>query len=530
MKESRKGCFFFDQLGPSLGMTVSMRTHISLLAIVLSFSLQSFAMEVRSTVSGDVSGSVGKYQTTQFLGIPYAAPPVGPLRWKAPRDPQPWPGVLNAQQLKPACMQKGNFFANVPSTQFGQPVGDEDCLYLNVWAPQDQSYKRPVVFWIHGGSNFKGTSRDPMYDGAFMAAHDDVIFVSLNYRMGLFGAFTHPAFQKVGSKGDRSGNFTTLDLIQGLEWVKKNISQFGGDPKNVTIMGHSAGCMNVWGLMQSPLANNLFHKAVCSAGLPNAYPQMIAEQRSADFMAQLVVNAGLAADKSAASDFLAKQSDTWIRKFMYERTASELVEAQDYMVPYQHIADGYVLPNGLEGVVFGSYNQVPLIMGSTDDEGTYLVGGKMLKPDEKQLWEMIQNSRNLDLKVDDLINTSYTEFKAATATGSESLWLTLHNGYLWMSLTRNNVYYYTFKWKETPSPWREVFGAVHGMDAIFYLGNFVTQEESFSRFAWTPENLSSRERLRKQMTTYFKGFFWQGDPNAYITNSDQRWDHSIDFE
>jgi para-nitrobenzyl esterase len=215
---------------------------------------------------------------------------------------------------------------------------------------------------------------------------------------------------------------------------------------------------------------------------------------------------------------------------MYERTADEIVAAQDYLIPYQHIADGYVFPNGLEGVVFGAYNKVPLIMGSTDDEGTYSIGAKMLKPDEKRLWEMIQNSHHLNPKVEDLINTSYAEYKAATAAGSESLWLTLHNGYLWLSLSRSDVYYYTFKWKETPSPWREVFGAVHGMDAIFYLGNFVTQEEGFSRFAWTPENRASRERLRKEMTTYFKGFFWKGDPNAYIKDANRRWNHSISFE
>jgi para-nitrobenzyl esterase len=512
-------------------MTVFMKTTICLIITTLvSFSWVAFADEVRTTISGDVSGLSASYQTTSYLGIPYAAPPVGDLRWKAPRPPSPWSGVLNAHQMKPACMQKGNFFANVSADKFGLPVGDEDCLYLNVWTPPAASYRRPVVVWIHGGSNFKGTARDPMYDGAYMAAQDDVVFVSLNYRLGLLGAFTHPAFQKVGSKGDRSGNFTTLDLIQGLEWVQKNIAQFGGDPNNVTIMGHSAGCMNVWGLLQSPLAKGLYHKAVCSAGLPNAYPKIMAEERSKDFMAQLIVNAGLASDKQAAHCFLAKQTDTWIRKFMAERSAAEIVEAQDYSVAFQHISDGYVLPNGLEGVVFGDYNKVPMIMGSTDDEATYLLGATMLKPTDKELWQMIQNPGGRDLTVNDLVKSSYTEFKAATFTGSQSLWLTLHNGYLWLSLTHKDLYYYTFKWHETPSPWREVFGAIHGMDAIFYLGNFVTQEPTFSRFAWAAENKDSRERLREEMSRYFKGFFWQGDPNAYILKTDHRWDHSIDFK
>jgi para-nitrobenzyl esterase len=511
------------------------RMLLALFVVLTGISTLAFAStaDIRSTQNGAVAGIPGKYNTIKFLGIPYAEPPIGEMRWKAPRDPQTWSGVLNANKMKSACPQKGNFFANVPSSEFGKPVGNEDCLYLNVWTPEKPSpVKRPVVLWIHGGSNFKGTSRDPMYEGAYMAAHDDVVFVSINYRLGLFGAFTHKAFQNVGSKGDRSGNFTTLDLIQGLKWVKANADQFGGDKNNITIMGHSAGCMNVWGLLQSPLAENLFDKAVCSAGIPNSYPQFMVEERSQDFINKLVIKAGLANNKSDAESFLDNQDATWVRSFLQEQSTEDIVEASDYLIPYQHINDGYVFPHGLEGLLVGNYTKVPLIIGSTTDEGTYMVGAKMLKPNEVELWEMIQNPpSNHPLTMYDLLNTNYVTYKATTLYASEALSLSFFNLFNSLKVFQwGQVWRYSFDWKETPSPWHEVFGAVHGMDAIFYLGNFVTQEESFSRFAWTPENKESRERLRSEMSTYFKGFFWTGDPNAYITDDDKKWDHSITFK
>src|SRR5437868_13534131 len=132
----------------------SMKTQVSFLFfLILSFVSVAPATEMLLSLPvGNISGLTSNYKTVKYLGIPYAAPPVGDLRWKAPKEPQAWSGVLQAHQMKSACPQKGNFFANVTSDKFGLPVGDEDCLYLNVWTPQDQSYKRPVVVWIHGGS------------------------------------------------------------------------------------------------------------------------------------------------------------------------------------------------------------------------------------------------------------------------------------------------------------------------------------------------------------------------------------------
>jgi para-nitrobenzyl esterase len=501
-----------------------------IVASLLFVSISWANLFLRATETGEVHGHQAKYNTMAFLGIPYAAAPIGELRWKAPQPAPAWSGTYEANQFGPVCPQKGNFFANVPAEQFGQPVGSEDCLHLNVWRPRhDIDQKRPVVVWIHGGSNFKGTAADPMYDGAYLSAQSEVVFVSLNYRLGLLGAISLPALQKEGSTLDRSGNFVTLDLIRGLEWIRDNIEQFGGDPANVTIMGQSAGCMNVWGLLQSPLAAGLFHKAVCSAGIPNAYPKILAEGRSRDFLENVIVQAGLAVDNDAAKDFLEKKSAKWIREFLYERPVEELVMAQDFLIPFQHISDGVVFPHGFEGLAFGAFNRVPLILGSTVDEGTYLAGMPFLRPTDKELWNMIQDPPP-GLVAEDIIKTvNLPTYQTYTKVGSYAL-SAMMKGISWgVRVYESRVYRYAFDWKETPSPWREVFGSIHGMDAMFYLGNFVTDKPNFAHFAWTPENKESREDLRRRMSKYFRGFFWTGDVNADIQDPSQRWDDDIVF-
>lgn len=456
--------------------------------------------------------------TEAFLSIPYAAPPVGNLRWKAPRPVKSWQGVLKAQKLAIACPQKGNFFSRVPPSEFDKPVGQEDCLYLNVWKPRKVQEKLPVVVWIHGGSNLKGTASDPIYDGAYLSAKSKVVFVSMNYRLGMLGAMASQ-LTNFGNKYDQSGNYVTLDLIQVLNWVKDNIHAFGGDPANVTIMGQSAGCMNVWGLLQTPLSKDLFHKALCSSGLPNSYPQEIAECRTDDFLKNLVVNAGLAKNKGDAQDFLKSKNESYLREFLFSRSTEEIIKAQDFTIPIQHINDGFVFPDGLEGAALGKFHHVPLIMGLTADEGTYMVGSSFLKPTQQELWQWIQKTPE-GLEVEDLLSVHPLKFKALTKSTSLTLENTLFKLYLGAK-AYTPTYRYTFAWAETPYPWNEVFGAVHGLDVAFLLGNFETQNENFLRFAWSEGNKKSREALREKMNFHFTSFFWTGDP---------QWKGSIRFK
>ncbi|KYG62533.1 hypothetical protein AZI87_14605 [Bdellovibrio bacteriovorus] len=493
----------------------------------MMIGLQTIASPRLQISTGQLEGTFGAYDTEAFLGIPYASPPVGHLRWKAPRAVRAWKANLKAKELPSVCPQIGNYFSNVPSSQFGVPVGNEDCLYLNVWKPKASKEKLPVVFWIHGGSNFKGTASDPLYDGSYLAASAHVVFVSVNYRLGLLGAISSHYLD--GNKWDRSGNFTTLDLVSALTWVQKNIEHFDGDINNVTIMGQSAGCMNVWGLLQTPLAKNLFHKAVCSAGLPNIYPRKLAESRATDFLETLILNRGLVDSKDEAADFLKTRSREWLRKFMSSLSTDEIIRAQHYSVPLQHFVDDFVFPVGLQETVLGKYHQVPLIIGSTDDEATYLIGSYFLKPSATELWNLIQNSP-ADLSVHDLIKVDANTYRATTASGSLAMSQTTDALSHLMRTHQDNVYKYTFKWKQTPSPWKEVFGAVHGMDAMFYLGNFETEKENFARFAWTKENKKSREELRATMSHYFRSFFWTGSPNLLLPKKLPPWEKEITFE
>ena len=194
-----------------------------------------------------------------FKGIPYAAPPVGQLRWKPPRPAQPWQGARACDRFAPACPQ--------PDSLTGQSVGrqDEDCLYLNVWTPAEGAEaKRPAMVWIHGGGCTTGAGSMPLYDGGNFA-RQGVVLVTINYRLGPLGFLAHPLLSKE-SENDVSGNYGFLDQIAALQWVQRNIAAFGGDPDCVTIFGESAGSASVARLMVSPLARGLFHRAIAQSG------------------------------------------------------------------------------------------------------------------------------------------------------------------------------------------------------------------------------------------------------------------------
>ena len=214
-----------------------------------------------STSSGEVNG-VKKKNVIIFEDIPYAKPPINNLRWKAPRE------ILSSDEVFP---KENNFCIQRPSNLGGADgdglyVGSEDCLYLDVFTPRkiDKSKKIPVMFWIHGGGNTSGLK--DLYDFSKMVHKHNVIFVRINYRLGPFGWFTHPAIQEFQDGDDKTSNFGTLDIVMALKWVQKNISKFGGDDKNVTIFGESAGGHNVLSLLVSEKAKGLFHKAISMSG------------------------------------------------------------------------------------------------------------------------------------------------------------------------------------------------------------------------------------------------------------------------
>src|SRR5262249_43692508 len=217
-------------------------------------------------VSGTVTNGIAS-----FKGIPFAAPPVGALRWKAPQPVQAWAGVKQASAYGPSCVQDKMFL-----TVFGAPAAmSEDCLYLNVWTPaKASSEKLPVMVWIHGGGFICGMTSIAPFDGTHLA-EKGVVLVSVAYRLGVFGFLAHPELDRESGKG--SGNYGLHDLIAGLQWVKANIAKFGGDPGRVTIFGESAGGMAVSMLAASPAAKGLFHRAISESGGSFAPPRLANE-------------------------------------------------------------------------------------------------------------------------------------------------------------------------------------------------------------------------------------------------------------
>lgn len=212
------------------------------------------------TKSGTVSGTA-EHGVVSWKGIPFAAPPIGDLRWRAPQPVPAWQGLRETTAYGSDCMQK-------PFPSDAAPLGTppaEDCLYLNVWKAEGAKAKLPVVLWIYGGGFVNGGSSPPTYSGAELA-RKGVMVVSFNYRLGRFGTFAHPALSAAKADGGMLGNYGTLDQVAALKWVHDNIAAFGGDPGNVTLIGESAGGMSVHMLMTSPLSQGLFQRAVIMSG------------------------------------------------------------------------------------------------------------------------------------------------------------------------------------------------------------------------------------------------------------------------
>jgi para-nitrobenzyl esterase len=317
------------------------------------------AAAVRVTVeSGPLSGmSDGTVET--FKGVPYAAPPIGGLRWRPPQPAAAWTGARDATGFGAACMQ-----ASAPEMIDGAPGRlSEDCLTLNIWAPAQTHQPNPVMVWLHGGGNTSGAGSKRYYDGTAFA-RDGVVLVTINYRLGVFGFFAHPAVAPAHAKEtpQEPGNFGLMDQIAALAWVRKNIHAFGGDPANVTLFGESAGGQDAMALMSSPLAAGLFQKAIVeSAGWWMHLPSRAeAEKQSIQIAAKLDLPATVSADqlRAVAPDTLVKI----------------VSEAPGPFV------DGHVLPMQPEtAFAKGSAAHVPFIIGWNTDEAS-LIDGSDMKP------------------------------------------------------------------------------------------------------------------------------------------------------
>ena len=329
----------------------------------------------RGRIRGEILDVDGA-KVLAFRGIPFAAPPVGDLRWRPPQPVKPWKGVRECLRYAPACLQP-------PGLAYGFAFKDqsEDCLYLNIWtAARDEKEKRPVMVWIHGGGNTIGGASAPVYDGRYFAAAG-VVLVSIQYRLGAFGYLAHPALTAEAKQRDgreASGNYGLMDQIAALKWVRANIGSLGGDKDCVTIFGESAGAANVTHLMASPIAKGLFHRAIAESGYfgentprlnrSSGLKNPSAHQDGIEFARRLGVSGE---DAQAIEALRARPAERLLSVPVAIGTMVGGGAAGERAFRFGPVVDGYILPRS-PGEVWaaGQMHRVPLIAGSNLDDGS----------------------------------------------------------------------------------------------------------------------------------------------------------------
>ena len=339
-------------------------------------------------IPSNVSGSEHKIQTTSGISygyiqnsvvtwddIPYAQPPIGDLRWRAPRklENSELQNIINPQ-VNNFCVQEPSGLGGSDGNSFFS--GSEDCLYLDIKRPE-KNYKKllPVMFWIHGGGNTSGLK--DLYDFSSMVKKHDVLVVSINYRLGPFGWFTHPSIQGLQSNLDKTSNFGTLDIVAALEWVQSNISLFGGDPNNVTIFGESAGGHNVLSLLVAKQAKGLFHKAISQSGYTTTYSKKDVFKQTSESSTSKHTSWNIVKKiiKDKSLDFTQEGNNIKVRELLKSLTAEEFFKYYAERPSYENLtiltADGIVIPEiGLTKALSKKeyVNHVPTIAGSNKDE------------------------------------------------------------------------------------------------------------------------------------------------------------------
>jgi para-nitrobenzyl esterase len=350
-----------------------MRTLITASAVAaLTLASSAWAADpLVRTRSGPITGAEAA-GVAAFKGMPFARPPVGDLRWRAPQTPEPWTSPREAKVYGPDCMQN-------PFPGDAAPLGvtpAEDCLYVNVWTPKTAlaapKAKTPVMVWIYGGGFVNGGSSPAVYSGDRFA-RDGVVLVSFNYRVGRFGFFAHPALTAANADGGLLGNYALLDQIAALKWVRDNIAAFGGDPSNVTVFGESAGGMSVHALLTSPLAKGLFQKAIIQSGggRPRLLPTLpLKGERSAETAGKaFAAKAGVTGEDAAALAALRALPASAVVDGLNMATSGVPTWGGGPMI------DGTILPREpLASYEAGAWSKMPVMVGATGADGFFFGG------------------------------------------------------------------------------------------------------------------------------------------------------------
>ncbi|MGQ3004044.1 MAG: carboxylesterase/lipase family protein [Hydrogenophaga sp.] len=537
----------------------------------------------RTTTFGPVVGANDSAVSGvhSWKGVPFAAPPVGVRRWQAPADPTAWTEPRAATAFAPACAQTGRLYgpglnnrydATIGST-LGQTLGSEDCLYLNIWAPAaPPNAPRPVIVWVHGGSNITGYTADPVYDGATLAKTTGSVVVSVAYRLGIFG-FLELAALKTGAAAPDSGNFALLDIVKSLEFVQGNIGAFGGDPGRVTLMGESAGAVNVYALLTSPMVvarpAPLFHRLVALSGgissaatlppgsLSTIQPRSVWATRGNALLTHALVADGTAADPAAAQAHIASRTPQQLAAHLRGMSADALLTTvRTRLAPLglaaaNPIPDGHVVPdNPIAAIRAGRYVQVPVLAGNTRDESKLFPSLLAMRPalggtsgrllDDAAVFKLAhgyQPDAPPASRIEDWVPPQYLPVDApntglnARISELDRIWFFAFRDDVLNALKSRQpeVWHYRFDWDELPPPFDKVYGAAHSFDLPFIFGNF--GPSLYSNISFSEANKADRLALSDRMMQSLGRFAHDADPHAPgLDSAWPAWPHSLVFD
>jgi para-nitrobenzyl esterase len=465
---------------------------VLMVSIFFTVACSSPPLTTTVEVTGGTLKGVDQGGIFSYKGIPFAAPPAGDLRWKAPQPAEGWTGVRNADTFAPGCVQDSSM-----SAMTGAPANfSEDCLYLNVWTgAKTADEKRPVMVWIHGGAFVGGMTGTPMFDGTKFA-QKGVVLVSVAYRLGVFGFMAHPELSRESGKG--SGTYGIQDMIAGLQWVKNNIARFGGDPSRVTIFGESAGGIAVGMLSAAPPAKGLFQRAISESGGSFAPP------RIADEAGENVPSLKLA--ESDGESFLKKLGAADI-KAARALPAEQIQKAAGGGMGgggFWPVADGYVIPGDpYELYEKGQFNDTPILAGTNSNEGGLFMRGPATPESfEKQIRSGYGERADVILKAyphatdAEAARASADVFREFAFAWPTWAWARMQSR---MGTGKAFVYYYDHRTPASPD------GANHGAEVSYVFGNFGGPGGEPQ-----PEDLA----LSNLIQSYWINFAATGDPNG----------------
>lgn len=446
----------------------------------------------RAAIDAGIVEGLREGQVNAFLGVPYAAPPVGEYRWRPPQPLTPWAGVRRTTRFGASAwqLQDAKGFGPWTPEYVVQNDVSEDCLYLNIWSPDVSPEARlPVLVWIHGGAFFQGSGSVPIYNGRELASHG-VVVVTINYRLGVFGFLAHPDLAQQGDEAPL-GNFGLQDQIAALKWVQSNIAAFGGDPQAVTIAGQSAGAMSVHMLVASPLAKGLFHRAIAQSGPPTLVQITSSRQAQAD-----------------GQQFLEELNQPSFAA-MRESGVSDLTRTLSPAPRFMPMVDGALIPawppqNSSAPCV----NDVPMLVGQTSDENSGL-DPHYASDDPEAFSGLMQRYFGAQAPQ---MSTTYLgansgNFSAAYRHASLDRWLGAH--WSWWDHRSKTAASPTFAYlfdHVTPGPNSERYGAFHTSDVPYV---FAVLDAAPGR-GFTEVDRSVSDTL----SSYWLNFVKSGDPNG----------------